>query len=378
MTASHPRARIGVASVGSPGVVRRRQRGRAPGGRCAIASSMLDQALGRGPAERRAALAQDVGERRGAADRVEVEERGRGRPQPVPARVGLCAEHARLLAARDEQVDLGVLQRRGGALGGELHRDGGARGVVARARDVLPRSSRSASSGERDRHSTEGRGCAGRRRRAGGARAGRPPAASAEIAGICSNFARCGTTAGWKIRPERLVSRWPTRQTRRRVGPRGRHACDDVDAGLACREHPTPASSAGRPRARRDRARQREGSAAATRAAVGRALQQSAGQRCAEEQAVRLGEGGVAGELLGVRLDTAFPQPCDERARRRVSPRPSTGAGARCRSPACGSRRAPPAARVSGSRHRCPASSSSHAAPLSYHTKKRAARRTTR
>ena len=201
------------------------------GRRAAISSSMSRQPFRRRAGQRRTALAQDVGERDVAPDGVEVEEGGLGRAQRVPARVGLGAEHARLLAARDQHVDLGVVERRGGALGGELHRDRGTR-MRCRWRRGRPRRAARARRAWRARTPCRRapRACSPPAARERGGASGPAARTSADTAGTCSSVARCGTTAGWNMSPERRRVEMPAEAHAPARGSRGRDVRDDVDA----------------------------------------------------------------------------------------------------------------------------------------------------
>ena len=223
-------------------------------------------------------------------------------------------------------------------------RDGGARGVVAGAGDVLAAQLALGEHRERKAMPAErGRVCSAR---PPGTRRTSGPAASsvAEIAGICRSFARCGTTAGWNIAPERLVSRCPHQADAPARRSRGGHVPDDVDAGLGAERigHRREAQVA-LERARRSRCRARARSPARRAAA--------APERWSSPPASEAPNSRRTAWRTSCSRGTprCAPPPRARAARRRAirrrraSRRPSTAAAGRCRSRAGGSRRAPPA-----------------------------------
>ena len=107
------------------------------------------------------------------------------------------------------------------------------------------------------------------------------------------------------------MSRWPTRHTRRRVGPAAGTCPTTFTLGSVAERIGDRSPSEIRLEHAGDRTRERE--AGSRRARRARTLQQPAGERGAEEQRVRLGERRVAGELLGACASTPrSAQPRDE------------------------------------------------------------------
>ena len=203
---------------------------------------------------------------------------------------------ARTPRSRDQQVDLGVRERSRRALGGELQGDRGAGGVVARAGHVVAaqlalgehasEKARPASAIAAQRHAAPGKPA---QQRAGGEREAEDPGYLQSAARGAAR-PRDGTSGRTGSSP---CAR--TRQTRRARRPPGAMLATRFDAGRressveSGVKRRSPSSAASAVRGSRDRRRPR---------ADARALEQPAGQRRAEEQAVGRGEGRVAAVLL--------------------------------------------------------------------------------